>query len=246
MGWMLGWNGLCLRSDNRRAWNTLFFAVVWTIWVVPNELVFKEKEANFIWAMDTVKFSVAYWFKNHGCRSNEALTMILLDISEMCVKKKAVKTSVSNVWVPSGGADLCFAVDGSALGNSGMTSIGGALRNAEGRILCLFSSFLGIFDAITAEVYAIQRDCKLMASKHQLNDWKVEVVSDSKSTVAWVNGEGFGNFKLVQLIYDIHAFLCKFEGVSIFFRSRAAKSLVDSLAKLGSGRLGDRMEWGDL
>ncbi|KAK4851579.1 hypothetical protein QYF36_016506 [Acer negundo] len=36
----------------------------------------------------------------------------------------------------------------------------------------------------------------------------------------------------------------RFDGVSVVFRGRGANALADSLAKLGSSRAGDRLEWG--
>ena len=88
--------------------------------------------------------------------------------------------------------------------------MGGVLRNAEGRVLCLFSSSLGILDAIAAEVYAIHKACSLIASKVSLVSRNIFVVSDCNSAVSWANGEGFGNFELALLIYDIRVFLQKF------------------------------------
>ncbi|TXG65184.1 hypothetical protein EZV62_006459 [Acer yangbiense] len=71
----------------------------------------------------------------------------------------------------------------------------------------------------------------------ELFDHNVTVVSDSCSAVAWVNGDGFGNLNLIQLIYDIRDFLLKFRAVSIVFRPRDANSVADSLAKMGSSSL---------
>ena len=59
-----------------------------------------------------------------------------------------------------------------------------------------------------------------------------------------MNGDGFGNFKLVNLIYDVRECLQKFTGISVVFKGRAANEMADSLAKLGSTRSGDRLEWG--
>ena len=109
--------------------------------------------------------------------------------------------------------------------------------------MCLFSSFLGIFDANSAKVYSIHRACQLIASNPQLCNRNVSIVSDSRSEIAWANGDGFGNLILVQLVYDIRDFLLKFNAVSIVFRPRGANSAADCLAKMGSSRSGDRLSW---
>ena len=49
--------------------------------------------------MDSVKFKVALWFKNHGLGSEDALTLILLDINERCADKKVMKIFVSMLMV---------------------------------------------------------------------------------------------------------------------------------------------------
>ncbi|TXG66508.1 hypothetical protein EZV62_007783 [Acer yangbiense] len=65
------------------------------------------------------------------------------------------------------------------------------------------------------------------------------------AAVSWVNGEDFGKLRLVYIVYDIRLFLLNLKGLSVSFRPRGSNSVVDSLAKLGSSRLGDRLEWGD-
>ncbi|KAK3231497.1 hypothetical protein Dsin_003378 [Dipteronia sinensis] len=95
-------------------------------------------------------------------------------------------------------------------------------------------------------VSAIQRACNLLVSKTQLTTRSVEVVSDSKTAVSWVNGEDFGNVKLVQQVYDIREFLRTYRGVLVVYKPRGFNSLADSLAKAGSNRSGDRLEWDGL
>ena len=50
--WMLGWIGLCHLKGCRRVWNTLFFTMIWSIWEVHNELVFKDKATSLVEVMD--------------------------------------------------------------------------------------------------------------------------------------------------------------------------------------------------
>ncbi|KAK3222417.1 hypothetical protein Dsin_009442 [Dipteronia sinensis] len=207
--WIEGWNGLCPSMNRKGVWNILFFTVVWTIWEARNDLVFKAKEANISLSMDWVKFRVAWWFKTHGCGSEDALTLLLLDIKERCVDKDHKNKSRSGVWDPPVDDELLFNVDGAAKGNPGMSGVGGVLRDARGRILCLFSLFLGFRDSNSAEILAIHKACQLIASKPSLAD------------------------RTVTLKLLLHG-------------PRGSNSFADSLAKAGSRRQGDRIEWGDL
>ena len=74
---------------------------------------------------------------------------------------------------------LKFNVDGSSRGVSGTVGIGGVLRNSKGKVLCLFSAYVGFQDAISTEVLAIQKACSLCASSASLFGKETAIVSDS-------------------------------------------------------------------
>ncbi|KAK0596424.1 hypothetical protein LWI29_015555 [Acer saccharum] len=64
--WMDCWIGLSPYTKSLRAWNILFFAVIWTIWEVGNNLIFRGQEAVIEKAVDEVKFRLVWWFKCFG------------------------------------------------------------------------------------------------------------------------------------------------------------------------------------
>ena len=130
-------------------------------------------------------------------------------------------------------------------GNPGDAGIGGVLRNSCGKVVCVFSAYVGFEDAITAEVLAIHRACLLISSKPNLAGRFITIFSDSKSTVSWANGKDFGSFKLVNLIFDIRNALQSLVGLLVCFKHKESNSFADSLAKGGSSNSGDRLEWSD-
>ena len=71
----------------------------------------------------------------------------------------------------------------------------------------------------------------------------ITIFSDSKSAVAWFNGEDFRNFNLVHLVHDIRQFLLSWEGLEIIYVPRDMNSLADCLAKTGSRGHRNRLEW---
>ncbi|KAK2662668.1 hypothetical protein Ddye_001242 [Dipteronia dyeriana] len=74
----------------------------------------------------------------------------------------------------------------------------------------------------------------------------IEVVSDSKVAVAWVNDDGFGNVNDVQIIYDIRSSLDVLGSTTVSYSSRDTNQMADGLAKLGSlgsNEVGDFVEW---
>ena len=185
---------------------------------------------------------VAFWFKNHGSGSNVDLTMLILDVKERCVDVSGVKLKRNDVGLISPDMDLRFNVDGAAKGSPGEAGIGGVLRDSKGKILCLFSNYVGSLDAISAEMYAIHRACQLIAGNISLSHRFITIVSDSKTAVDWIKSSEFGSIQLVHLIYDIRQFLKSSVGFDIQYVPRELNSFADSLAKAtysgGSNRLG--------
>ena len=130
--------------------------------------------------------------------------------------------------------DLLFNVDGFVRGSMGSGGIGGVLRNACGKVLCLFSSFVGFVDPIVAELLAIHKACVLISTCQLLDDRNIAILSDSESVVAWINRDGFGLLSQVNLIYDIRQILRPRRSLVVKFTPRGSNLLADSLAKAGS------------
>ncbi|KAK3194477.1 hypothetical protein Dsin_025787 [Dipteronia sinensis] len=193
-----------------------------------------------------IKFRVALWFKNHGKGSEVDLSLLILDLSERCVDLCSVKPNRVSAWIPPYVSDLSFNVDGSSRGNRGDAGIGGILWDFSSKIICLFFSFVGVMDAITAEILAIHRACQLIVGKQPLQGCLITIFSDLKTAVSWCNGEDFGSLNVVNLVYDIRQYLLSCVGFQIKFMPRESNSFADCLAKNGSSRSGDRLEWGDL
>ncbi|KAK3188936.1 hypothetical protein Dsin_028497 [Dipteronia sinensis] len=80
-------------------------------------------------ALDTIKFRVALWFKNHGCSSEVDLSLLVLDIKERYVDSCVVKLNRVNSGMPLAVSNLYFFVDGSSRGNPGDAGICGVLRD---------------------------------------------------------------------------------------------------------------------
>ncbi|KAK2641058.1 hypothetical protein Ddye_022821 [Dipteronia dyeriana] len=175
------------------------------------------KEAILSLAIDSVKFRVALWFKLYGPSSKD-LTILLLDVEGRFVDSLSTKIKASG--------------------------IGEVLRDANGKVLCLFSAGVGRGDSILAELLAIHRACALISSHMFLLDRNITILSDSKMVVSWIEGEGFGNLNLVNWVYDIKQFLASLNSVSIKYTSRSCNSLADSLAKSGSSIQAERLVWG--
>ena len=69
--------------------------------------------------LDTIKFRVALWFKNHGTGSYDDLTLLILDIKDRCVDVSVSKARRALVGSPPTVFELCFNVDGFVSGSPG-------------------------------------------------------------------------------------------------------------------------------
>ncbi|KAK3220076.1 hypothetical protein Dsin_014046 [Dipteronia sinensis] len=116
-------------------------------------------------------------------------------------------------------------------GSPSPTGVGGVLRDSNGKVICLFSAFLGTYDSNTAEIMAIRKACELCVSRSDLADRRVKIVSDSKVAVSWVYNEDFGIVKHVRIIYEIQSVLSLLKNMEVIHNSRATNSFADMLAK---------------
>ncbi|KAK3200035.1 hypothetical protein Dsin_012678 [Dipteronia sinensis] len=122
--------------------------------------------------------------------------------------KGKVKQFQREVWFPPYINGLKFNVDGSSRGKPGPAGIGGVLRNSNCKILCLFSSHVGIEDSNMTEIMAMHKAFELCALRSVLVDRDIVIVIDSMVSVTWVNiTEGFGSLKHVNLIYNIRGYM---------------------------------------
>ncbi|KAK3225721.1 hypothetical protein Dsin_005583 [Dipteronia sinensis] len=89
--WFLCWSGLSSKANQGRAWNSLFFAVSWTIWEARNQIDFRGIMTDIGQAKDTVKFRVVWWFKYLGKGSKVPISTMLLNVKDNCSTQNSVK-----------------------------------------------------------------------------------------------------------------------------------------------------------
>ena len=200
-----------------------------------NERVFKDVQISILQAMDIVKFRGGWWFKNFRKGSSDPITLILLNIAERCTDVKRFKFPNPKEWIPPVLETLKFNVDGSARGAPGHAGIGGVLRDSCGKVLCVFSEFVGILDSVSSKLMAIARACSLCASRPELNRKKIVVVSECKLAVAWINSNGVGDWSFLQQILEIRGVINNGGQIFVEFNHRETNSFADDLAKKGAG-----------
>ncbi|KAK2642953.1 hypothetical protein Ddye_024716 [Dipteronia dyeriana] len=148
-------------------------------------------------------------------------------------------------WIPPATNLLKFNVDGSVMSSPGFAGICGVLRNHLGKVLCFFSSYVGVQDVISAEILAIARACDLFGSRPDLVRWRLIIACDSKSAVEWVTRRDIEGSNHKQLISHIRNSLHGFGQASVVHCPRASNSYADGLAKKGSAGCEDVLCWSD-
>ena len=212
----------------------MFFSVVWTVWEARNNLVFKGKPVDLPRVEDMVRFRVGWWFKHFGGGSSDLITLILLNLVECCSEDTRKKFISYERWSPPVANNLVFNVDGSVRSSYGHAGIGGVLRDHHGKVLCFFSSFVGVQDATAAEIMAIAKACELLGTRTELIGRCISIASDSKIAVDWVKSRGLANTNHMQLIQFICNSLDRLGKASVDYCLRSSNSYTDILAKKGA------------
>ena len=101
-------------------------------------------------------------------------------------------------------------------------------------------------DSNTAQILAIHKACELVISNPLLLGRNIEIISDSKTAVSWIQNGGVGNLKHVNEIYDIRSYMDNVGGINISHHTRASNGFADNLAKMGARMSGDFVEWSDV
>ncbi|KAK3229395.1 hypothetical protein Dsin_001276 [Dipteronia sinensis] len=241
--WFTGWDVLCPLKSQVRAWRLCFLATVWFIWEHRNHVVFKDMKADMELLVDMIKFRMVWWFKHHSKGFFDPATSLLLNIADSCKDHKPINVSNKEPWIPPEEGCLKFNVDGSARGSPGPAGICGILRDTNGKVRCIFSISVGQQSSNTAKVLAVQKACHLCAYHADMGSKMIQIISDSKQVVSWVNEVGLGSLYHINLIMDIRECLSSMANASVVYNSRATNSLTDSLARKASESLVNRLEW---
>ncbi|KAK3200310.1 hypothetical protein Dsin_023725 [Dipteronia sinensis] len=194
--WAVNWDGLCPAKKSERAWQTLFVAVIWTLWEKRNHVVFKGQSACVAQTVDMVKFQVAWWFKHQGKGSTGSITHMILNLKVCCTENVNVRRAKDARWIPPPLNILKFNVDGSTRRSPGDAGIGGVMCDSNGKVWCIFfifSYFVGVQNSYTAEILAIQKAIDLCTDNPEVAGREILITSDSKIVVSWVHSDDFGS-----------------------------------------------------
>ncbi|KAK3189743.1 hypothetical protein Dsin_029304 [Dipteronia sinensis] len=173
-----------------------------------NQMIFKGQTPEVMNSIDLAMFRVMCWFKHHGKRSKDQISVMLLNLREACTDAEPNILPRPTVWDPPPSTAFKLNMDGAARGSMGGASMGGVLRDSRGKVVCMFSNFLGNQDSNTTEIVTIWKACNIISSNPIIFEKDITIVSDSKSS-----GEHISHlqFACVELLCG-HAWKEEIEG----------------------------------
>ena len=198
-------------------WKEVFPILSWTIWSARNKAV-----------MEGIEFNAQYIF--HRAKS----IAIEFHFSIPQVVDKPAKSVYSVRWHPPPLGFFKLNTDGTSLGNPGLASAGGLLRNSDGSWISGFIRNIGIASSFAAELWGV-RDGLLLAQKHNIQNIIIEL--DAKAVIDLLsldNHIDICSHPLSALITDCRSLIHSFEEAGLLHTHREGNFCADILAKEGS------------
>ncbi|XVF82519.1 hypothetical protein PTKIN_Ptkin16aG0055800 [Pterospermum kingtungense] len=223
-----------------RLWKMSFFAIVWSIWLSRNDVIFNRGAVIFDDLIQIMLLRVAMWTKAKWPFIVECVYEIIRNPQLITVKTPSVKGPRSALWATPSQGCMKFIVDGAAKGKPGPAGIGGVLRDDKGMVKLVFSKPVGVMDSNLAELLAAREAFIIYSDSQWAQSYKLLIESDSLNVVKWIKDPSSSPWRFRTIISFIENLKLKICDWSIDHVLREANSLADGLAKNGVYR-GDEL-----
>jgi ribonuclease HI len=201
-----------LRHGLRSSSMFLFMAAVWWLWRARNALCLDSELVPLI----SLKMRIVeYALLLKNCHSNQRETLI----------PKLVR------WNALGGTNMILNVDGSSIGNPGISGFGGLIRNADGAWVHGFYGNLGVTNILHAELMAIYKGLLLAWERNIKDLW---CYSDSRTAIKLITEPVDEWHHYAAILNNIKDILNRDWHVSILHTLREGNACADYLAKHGA------------
>ncbi|XVF31954.1 hypothetical protein REPUB_Repub17cG0039700 [Reevesia pubescens] len=222
------WQNFVLKGKCNRDWKLPFFAIVWSIWLMRNE-VFNKKIFYCDKVIHCINPRITEWFKARWSDSfgSNADVLGLSLLNSVLAKRKKIMEAV---WTAPQQGRMKFNVDGSSVGNPGQFGIEGVLRNTKGAIKSLFSKDIGVAYAALAEVMVVKEAFLLYAASKWARTHELVVECDKVNVVKWINSPLVAPWKFRKNMPSIEALKSRILCWQVNHISRCVNGLADKLA----------------
>ena len=194
-------------------WSILFPFAVWTLWLHRNCIAFDNPHHHKDLKRETM------------AKASEFLYLRMIE------KHNPVMVKIQVQWLPPPVNWVKLNLDGSSMGNPGLASGGGLIRNERGEWIKVYARAIGITMSVAAELWALRDGICLCSA---LNFPAVIVELDSKLVVDLLNKELENPNGIDVLVFDCEESLKPIPCVRIQHCYREANKCADALARRGA------------
>ncbi|KAK8700546.1 hypothetical protein V6N13_018940 [Hibiscus sabdariffa] len=162
-----------------------FFGVIWSNWLLPNEVVFNSVSSVETKCYEILIVRLSWWVKaKWPCILQAIFYFDQNSIIFALAGFDPISPSVQN-FPPSPIGSLNFYVDGAISGHFGVVGIGGALTYHSCKPLITFSKSAGCVDVPITKVFVVREACFLFAAYPNFSGSKLVIGCDCSNVVNW-------------------------------------------------------------
>ncbi|KAK9042980.1 hypothetical protein V6N11_071333 [Hibiscus sabdariffa] len=232
---LLAWHEAGYSRPKESLWHILPFAILWTIWLLRNDIIFANGRVDPPQLFFLVRSLAALWFKARRVDSVPSMDSIIADPSI------ADNSSLSNMqplvvqsWQNPPVGFLKLNVDGAMLCNGSKGGIGGLIRDSCGVWLDKFSHPSNPGPPILPELLAIDHGLAFFFANEKFVKFRLILECDCAVAVEWIL-----NSSLCPSVFEhlVRRFKDLIDAKSVFLRliPRSINVKADCLAKEGIG-----------
>ncbi|GMJ00001.1 hypothetical protein HRI_003669300 [Hibiscus trionum] len=229
------WQSACPVSDVNSIWRFIPAVILWSIWLMRNDLIFRQGNLDFTHLFFISKVRLTTWYKAKFPGSGASFDDLISNpaLADVAYNSRS-KPSTPTKWSPPPFGFVKINVDGAMTRNGNAGGIGGLFRNSDGKTIFSFSESIGPGPPILAELSAIKFGLHLQQALVECCNLRPIVECDCQLALNWIaNPTSCPPFfsKLVHDIFD----LGQFSSCSFRFVPRVLNIEADRLAKAGIG-----------
>ncbi|XP_056691867.1 uncharacterized protein [Spinacia oleracea] len=129
----------------KKVWVVVYFIILWSIWKERNSRIFQQVSMNTQQTEDLNLLRLGWWIKGWELHFSYSPEDFLRN--PQCLRWSSLKDNfptsppnpTASIWSPPPGNHLNWNVDASLHTVLNKTSIGGVLRDSDGKFMCIFS-----------------------------------------------------------------------------------------------------------
>ncbi|XP_048494765.1 uncharacterized protein LOC125494915 [Beta vulgaris subsp. vulgaris] len=229
----------------KKVWIASFQVIVWSLWKERNDRIFNHILSSSQAVQNMVILRLCWWIK--GWKEPFPYSPEEVMRNPLCLLWRQPRpphpSQIPFTLPPPTSPGLKWVVEASLFPSQDRSVIGGALRNVNGDLLCLFSGSTPLMDINSANILAIHRSIQISLNNNRFKFQPLEIESESYEAVNWCSNSsgGPGNLNLIlNFIRSAHGRSLK---ASFSHKPRCHEPVSVTIAKRKLFRTSDFVVW---